>query len=67
MADTLEDANEVFEGAMALLVETAVVEKLVHRVLFSALHEGLEHLKTRFRNKEFLVACVAAGGGVPLA
>jgi len=67
MADTLEDANEVFEGAMALLVETAVVEKLVHRVLFSALHEGIEHLKTRFCNKEFLVACVAAGGGVPLA
>ena len=47
MADTLQDANEVFEGAMALLVKAAIVEKLIHRVLFSFLHKGLEHLETR--------------------
>jgi hypothetical protein len=42
MADSLENANKVFESSMTLLVKSAVIEKLIHSILFSTLDESFE-------------------------
>jgi hypothetical protein len=66
VANTLKDSNEIFKSAMAFLVEPAVVEKLIHRVLLSLLDEGFKQLKARFGHKQFLVARIADLGSVSL-
>jgi hypothetical protein len=66
VAYTLKDSNEIFKSAMAFLVEPAVVEKLIHRVLLSLFDESFKQLKARFGHQQFLVARIADLGSISL-
>ena len=63
LAQPLNSTNELTQRAVTLLVEPAVVEKLVECLLFASLEHPLEREEHNFSDQEFVVVSVVAHHG----
>ena len=63
LAQPLNSSNELTQRAVTLLVEPAVVEKLVECLLFASLEHPFEREEHHFADEELIVVSVMAGHG----